>query len=259
MWNAYLVELHKAVRMRITCMGPLLVLAAVCSTMLQIPLQKDGVSDYRFIAAATTISIDMLGLLLIVIFCAGLISSELGRGTVRTVLVRPLRRIEFLLAKLLLGFTFAWSLLLLAGAASWSLALLLGDVHGVEFGGELLYSSAEMAVTYLLAAGISAVLLSSVVAYALLFSAATRSPATAIGWAVGLWLLLGIVKYPLGIDAFMFSTYLASPWEVFANRSDGLVVAWMPGAAYWVLVSLISSAVFVVGAAAIFQRRSLHA
>jgi len=139
-WNAYLVELQKAIRMRVTWVGPSLVVAAVLATMLKSPIRRDNVSDYRFVFDATTIALGLPGLLLIVIviFCSGLIASELSRGTIRTVLVKPLRRTEFLLAKFLWGMTFAAILLVLAGGTSWALALIFGEMHGVEYGGETL-------------------------------------------------------------------------------------------------------------------------
>lgn len=258
--NAYYVELQKAARLRVTYVGPMLVAGAVLATLLQTPLDRDGVSDYRFVYDATTIALDMLGLLLVVIFCSGLIASELGRGTIRTVLVRPLRRFEFLLAKLLMGLTFGTVLLALAGTASWGLALIFGEVHGVEYGGESLYSGTGMAGTYIAAAAFSLFPLLALVAYALLMSTLNRSAAAAIGWSIGIWLLLDMVKNPLGIQPFVFSTYL-EPWQVFAQRCDGFPeMGWMPeDALLLVLVSVVWTAGLVAAAAAVLQRRSLHA
>ncbi|MFO7976743.1 MAG: ABC transporter permease subunit [Candidatus Hydrogenedentota bacterium] len=258
-WNAYLVELQKAIRMRVTWVGPSLVVAAVLGTMLQSPVQQDGVSDYRFVFDATTIALDMLGLFLIVIFCSGLIASELSRGTIRTVLVKPLRRNEFLLAKFLWGVSFATILLVLAGGTSWALALVFGEMHGVEYGGEMLYTGAGMAGTYIAAAAFALFPMLALVAYALLISTLNRSHAAATAWAVGLWLLLDIVKNPLGIQPFVFTTYLET-WQVFAQRADGFPeLGWLPAQPSWIfLVSAVWTIVFVGGAAVVLQRRSLH-
>jgi len=258
--NAYFVEVQKAARMRVTYAGPVLVVLAELAAMLQSPLERDGLSDYRFVYDATTIALDVLGLFLIVIFCSGLIASELGRGTIRTVLVRPLRRVEFLIAKLLLGATFAATLLVLAGAASWTLASLFGEVHGVEYGGETLYTSAGMAGAYAAAAAFSLLPLFALVAFALLMSTLTRSTAAAIGWSIGIWLLLDMVKHPLGIQPFVFTTYL-EPWQVFAQRCDGFPeMGWMPAnPVYLVGVSVGWLVLLVALAAGVLQRRSLHA
>ena len=258
--NAYVVEMQKAICLRTTYAGPLLVLLAVFAAMLQSPLERDGLSDYRFVYDATTMALGVLGLFLIVIFCSGLIASELGRGSIRLMLVRPLRRVEFLLAKLLLGATFAVLLLLVAGVASWTLAALLGEVHGVEYGGETLYTSAGMAGTYAAAAAFSLFPLLALVAFALLMSTLTRSSAAAIGGSIGLWLLLDLVKNPLGIQPYVFTTYL-EPWQVFAQRSDGFPeMGWMPdNPVYMVGVSVLWLVLLVALAAAVLQRRSLHA
>jgi ABC-type transport system involved in multi-copper enzyme maturation permease subunit len=259
-WNAYMVELIKASRLRVTLAGPVLVVASVCATALRIPIARDGLSDYRFVFEATTLSLDLLGLLLIVIFCTGLISSEMSRGTIRLVLVRPLRRFEFLCAKFLLGTTFALLLLVLAGATSWGLVLAFGEAHGVEYGGETIYTGAGMAGAYAAAAAFNALPLLAVVAYALLISTLNRSSVAAIGWSVGIWLLVDMIKYPLNIAPFIFSTYLEGPWQTFARRCDGFKeVGLLPDASYWILaVSLLWTIALVAAAAGILQRRSLH-
>jgi len=259
-WNAYFVELCKGIRLRFTWAGPCLVAAAVLAAMLQSPIERDGVSDYRFVLDATAIALGMLGLLLIVIFCSGLIASELGRGTIRLVLVRPLRRVEFLIAKLMWGMTFAAVVVVLAAVGSWALALVFGEMHGVEYGGEILYTGAGMAGTYVAAALFAMFPLLALVAYALFISTLSRSHAAAIGWAVGLWLLLDMVKNPLGIQPFVFSSYLET-WQIFAQRAGGFPeLGWLPEDAPWiVIVPAIWTVAFVAAAAGILQKRSLHA
>lgn len=258
-WNAYLVELYKAIRMWFTWAGPSLVVAAVLATMLQSPIQRDGLSDYRFIFDATTIALDMLGLFVILIFSSGLIASEVSQGTIRTVLVKPLRRTEFLIANFLLGVTFAGLVLVLAACTSWALVLVFGEVHGVEYGGETLYTGVGMAGTYLTAVAFAVFPLLALVAYGLLISTLNRSHAAAIGWAIGLWLLLDMVKYPLGIQAFVFTTYLET-WQVFAQRADGFPdLGWLPSQPFYTFfVPAVWTAAFVAAAAAVLQRRSLR-
>src|SRR5690606_15584471 len=101
--NAYQVELLKALHLKSTYLGLGLVAAAVLSAPLLHPLTRDGRSDYAFIAFVTPATINLLGLVLLLAWCAGLVCTEVSSGTVRLVLVRPLRRWEFLAAKLLLG------------------------------------------------------------------------------------------------------------------------------------------------------------
>ena len=52
--NLFVVELIKAVRLRLTYLGPVLVLLTVVVAPLAYPIQRDQAGDYGFIAYAGT-------------------------------------------------------------------------------------------------------------------------------------------------------------------------------------------------------------
>jgi len=257
--NAYMVELSKASRQALTYIGPVLVVLAVLCMPLVRRVARDGTSDYAFIAYATPMALNLLGLLVLLAYCASQVAAELGSGTIRMVLVRPLRRHEFLLAKLLLGMTYAVLLTFSAAATSWATVLAFGDLGGVSYGGEVIYTSGAMLTTYLVAAGLSLLPLFAAVAYATMISTFTRSTGAAVGAAVGIWLLVDIVKYPLRIAPLVFSTYIEAPWQVFANRCGGFEASWSPDALYGAATSAAWSTVLVSLAMLALARRNLNA
>lgn len=257
-WTAYTVELTKALRLRFTYIGPLLIALVVFSFLPVRPIEKDGVSDYGFIALATPAALNVVGLLFILAYCGGLISSELGSGTVRFMLTRPLYRRDFILAKLAFGMSYALALGLFTAALSWGIVALMGDTAGVSYGGELIHSSRAMALAYLYAFLLGLAPLWAAVAYAVMISSLTRSPAAAIGAAVGLWFAVDLLKYPFRFAPFFFGTYLEAPWQRFAAHVENLPVAWAPDAYYWVGLSLVSGTVFVAVALLVMARRNLH-
>lgn len=258
-WTAYTVELAKALRLKFTYVGPVLVLLAVAGALLLHPIERDGVSDYDFIAYATPAALNLLGLLLVLVYCAGLVSSELSSGTIRMVLVRPLRRWEFLAAKLLLGMTYATALTVLVGGMSWLLALAFGEVSGVSYGGELIHTAGEMRGAYLLGMLLSLAPALAVVAYAVMLSTCTRNTGAAIGAAIGLWIVFDTAKHQLRIGPYLFSTYLEMPWRVFANRSQMLDATWFPDVKSCLVTSVASALLFALIAGYILSRRNLHA
>jgi len=257
-WTAYLVEIIKALRLRSTYLGPLLVILDVLGALFLHPIERDGKSDYAFIAYATPVALDLLGLLLVLVYCAGSISSELSSGTIRLLMVRPLRRWEFLVAKLMLGMTYGAVLTILVAGTSWSLAFFLGELAGVSYGSEVLYTAGEMRNAYLLGMALSLVPQFAVVAYATMLAAFTRNIAGAIGAAIGLWVFLDMVKYPLHINPFLFSSYLETPWSVFANRTEALDASWFPAMGYCALTSFSGGVLFVLVAVRALSRRNLH-
>lgn len=257
--NAYLIEVMKAIRLKSTFLGPLIVILAVLAAPLVHPIEAGGASDYGFIAYATPMALNLLGFFILLIYCAGLVSNELSSGTICMVLIRPLRRREFLAAKLLMGMTYAVALSVLAALTAWILAYVLGDLTGVRYGGEVIHTDAEMRLTFGAALLLNLLPQFAAVAYAIFISTCTRSTGAAIGSAVGIWLLADAVKYPLRIAPFLFSSYMESSWQVFSDRCNALNAQWLPSAQYGALASLLSMALFFSLAVYILSRRNLCA
>ena len=257
-WRVYCFEVQKAARRKFTYLGLILVVLAVASALLVRHVVRDGESDYAFIAYATPIALNLLGLLLLVTYCSGLVSAELGSGSICLVLVRPVRRHEFLIAKMLLGVTYAAMLTATVTAATWGIALAFGDLTGVVYGGETVFTGADVFVAYLLGALLVMIPQAAVVAYAVMMSTLVRSTGAAIGGAVGLLLAVDIIKHPLRISPFIFSTYLESPWRVFTSYCDGLDASWFPDTAYLLLTSIASIVVFMAVAIFSLSRRDLR-
>jgi ABC-type transport system involved in multi-copper enzyme maturation permease subunit len=236
----------------------LLVAIAAISTLLMRPVVRDGESDYAFIAYATPIALNLLGLLLLLTYCAGLVSSELGSGSICLALVRPIRRHEFLIAKMLLGVTYALLLTVAVAAVTWGIAFAFGDLIGVVYGGETVFTGSDVITAYLLGMVLVIVPQAAVVAYAVMMSTLVRSTGGAVGGAVGVLIAVDIIKHPLHIAPFIFTTYLESPWQVFVSRCDGLQASWFPATAYLLATSLISIAVFLAAAIISLSRRDLR-
>ena len=257
-WTAYLAECLKAVRWKFSYLGPVLVVAMVAFAPLIQPIRRDGAGDYGFIAFATPMALNLLGLILLLSYCACLVSSETASGTIRLVLVRPILRHEYLAAKLLLGLSYAFLLTLLTAATSWALAGLFGELSGVEYGGEVLFTGTQMATTYFFGMLLTLAPQAAAVAYAVFISVVTRSTGASVGAAIGIWIVLDAVKYPLHIAPVLFSTYFETPWSVFSNRCAGIDSAWTPSIYGCLAASLGSFAVFTILSAVILRRRNLQ-
>lgn len=257
-WTAYRFEVEKAVHRKSTYLGLVLVMIAALSALFIRPVAHDAESDYAFIAYATPIALNLLGLLLLVTYCAGLVSSELGSGSICLALVRPIRRHEFLIAKTMLGITYAMLLTVAVAAVTWGIALAFGDLNGVVYGGETVFTGSDVITAYLLGMVLVIVPQAAVAAYAVMMSTLVRSTGAAVGGAVGVLIAADIVKHPLHVAPFVFTTYLESPWQVFVSRCDGIQASWFPATAYLLATSLISTAVFMAVAVVSLSRRDLR-
>lgn len=256
-WIVYTVEFVRAIRLKQTFLGPALVLAAVLLAPLIHPIARDGLGDYTFIAYVTPMALSNLGFLLMLVYSAGLIAPELASGAIRQTLVRPVRRQDYFLAKLLLGMTHALLLSIVAACGSWALVYAFGEADGVFHGGELVYTHHDMCTAYALGSLLGLAPQWAGVGCALMISVMTQRAVAAISAAAGLWVLVNIAKYPLGIERYVFSTYLESPWQVFADRCDNIESAWMPMAGHCLATSSITLAVSTLCGIYVLHRRNL--
>ena len=257
--TAYQVELLKALRWKYTYVGPVLVVLMVTLAPFVHAISDEAVGPYRFIAFATPSALNLLGLFLLISFSAGLVSTETASGTIRLLLTRPLKRHEFILAKLMTGCTYAVLLSVCVAIASWGLAAAFGRLTGVEYGGEVMFTSGYMLKTYVAGLLLSLAPQFAFVAYAVMISTVVKNTGAAVASAIGFWIVLDAVKYPLGFAPLLFATYLETPWEAFRSCCDGQETAWAP-AIYWCLATS-GSAILLFSAAsmAALHRRNLQA
>ncbi len=261
--NAYYVEITKAARLKATYVGPVLVVVLVAASPLLEPLSGGGdggyvARGYDFIAFVAPMTLNVLGLTIVVVYSSGLIASEISAGTLRMVFVRPIRRREFLAAKLLWGMTYAMGLTALTTGCVWGVACVFGGLSGIERGGEIIYADSAMRLAYAWALLLSALPLLAASAYGIFISVCLGSATSGATVALGLGILLEMLKYRLGIDAFVFTSYLDSVWEVFASRCDGFDAGWSPIAESSAAVSLASVALFSQLAAFVLNRRNIR-
>jgi ABC-type transport system involved in multi-copper enzyme maturation permease subunit len=258
-WTTYCFEIKKSLHRKFTFLGPILIIIAVSSALFARQVFLTGESAYSFIAYATPIALNLLGLLLLLVYCASLVSSELGSGSVCMVLVRPILRHEYILAKLLLGMTYALILTLTTAAMTWGIAMYIGGVHGVSYGGEVIFTDTDMLKSYLYGALLVMAPQTAVAAYAIMISSLVRSTGAAVGGAVGIMFAIDIVKYPLQLTPYVFTTYIEAPWRVFLANCEGLDAAWFPETGWILAISAISTIVFMSIAIYALSRRDLRA
>jgi len=251
------VEGIRALRSWQTYGGPLAVLLAVAAALWVHPVARDGVGDYAFAAYAAPAALNLLGFLFVLVFSASLVAPDLAGGNLRMVVVRPVRRTELLAGKLLVALAYALCLTVLAATAAWALAWFVGDMQGVTFGGELLFTSREMLFAYLAAAALGLAPHFAGAGLGLFFSTCTRSQTGAVMLTLGTWFAVDLCKYPFGIERYVFTTYLESPWQVVVQRADGFDAPWFPMAAYSLAASASVLILAALGAAVVFRYRDL--
>ncbi len=256
-WRVFQCECSRWLRRPVAYAGPFVVLV----TVLAITLARyggDAPLSYSHIADAASAALNLGGLALAIAFGALLVAPEVQSGTIRLLLVRPATRLELLLGKFLLGLTHILLMLAVAYAAAWAVVAILGELTGVTLGGTIVYTQREMRTAFLYGALLSILPMAAATAYALLISVIARSGSAAVLLALAGWLILDVVKHPLGIEAVVFTSYVETPMRLFSQRAHGLEGMWTPDIYFAVGVSLATLLVCLAASAFLFHRKALR-
>jgi len=243
LWSAIEVELYKASRQRLVWLGVMLVSLLAAGVSLRFDLTQEASSRYLYIAHAAPAALNVLGLLLLVLFAASLVAGEVAGGTLRGLVLRRVTRLEVFLAKWAALALF--SLLLVVGTlfTAWMMALSGGPMTGIIYGGDVVFTGDTM-LGVLLLCGVAAWLpMLTAGTLALAVSCYTRSALAAAATVIGVWAAIEALKYPLGLESYVFTTYLESPWVYYAELCDGYPGEWRRRLAIGALMCGLTTAV----------------
>ncbi len=167
--------------------------------------------------------------LLVSMIAGGLIAGEAQRGTLRTLLTRPVHRWAVVVAKSLAAFFHAGTLVLFLGLFSLLLGYLVfrrGDIIAVNDGLTVL-AETEAVQRLALAYALTAVTMCAVAAIALFCSAVFVNPLTAAGVTVGFLIVsvaLQVIPYFEWLSPYLLTTHFHAYGQVFKRTVDWAAV-----------------------------------
>ncbi|MCX7019544.1 MAG: ABC transporter permease subunit [bacterium] len=197
------------------------------------------------------------------IFAAMMVAGETSRGTLRTILARPVTRADFLTAKLLTAVFYL--LLLLAANAAVALIIAMGYPLKTSFDANIdIPGAAGQFAIFSLALLLTLVPQIATVCFGFFVSVFSASVATSIGVAVGVLLSLQPVKQfirfgSFDLDEWLFSSYYDTAMRIADNMAMGIYEEWAQTEVYMLLAtSFVSILVFLVLSYHSFVRRDLN-
>ena len=200
--------------------------------------ESQAATGYYFLLISNQTIISFVGVILILIFSALLISSETASGTLHMNLISPISRLEFLTAKLITGFSFSFLFVL-------SVCLPALTIGGLRFGygsyieaGLVIFTRWEIFKNIIFCYLLLLIVLLAYVSYGLLISVLTRNTGFAIGMSVGGVLFLDLVSERLKISRYIFQSYVETPFNIVRSATEGFSIIWKPGVLNCLGVSL---------------------
>ncbi|MBI1319527.1 MAG: ABC transporter permease subunit [Candidatus Hydrogenedens sp.] len=226
-WSALEVELYKAVRQRLVWLGVMLCALLTTAVSLRFDLTAAASSRYLYIAHAAPATLNVIGVMLLVLFAATLVAGETANGTLRGLVLRRVNRLELFMAKWAAIALFSLVLVAVTLFSGWMVAMSGGPMTGVIYGGDVVFTGDRM-LKVLLICGVSAwVPLFTAGTLALAVSCFSRSALGAAATVLGVWAAIEALKYPLRLESYVFTTYLETPWVYYAELCDGFAGPWM--------------------------------
>ena len=232
-------ELFRTVRQRVSV---LLILAPILMAGVTPPLLRlghelrgiqgrDGLLPGGFEALAISARAGLLlAIVAVGIASAGAVSGEASRGTLRSILARPIRRREWFLGKASLLFALTAILVVgvwAIGAASSSLTFGLGDIRDPLYPGYTHLPAGEMWGYVLKVALMTLGPLWAVVAIGLLVSVWTDQPMVAVGLTMGIILIGGPFLGSIleGLRPYLIFAYIGHWMESLQEVAGGGLAA----------------------------------
>ena len=167
-----------------------------------------------------------LGVYLLIVVGAMAFSQEFAQGTVKTILVLPVQRWQWITAKLLFLLLTSMGLLaLIAALAGLVVAFTLGW-GDVLREGVVLYKGGEVLRQVLLATGMTAVFLLPVCAFGQLVGIYFSSSGAAVGTALLAGIVLEAAAGVGGFGKYVFLYHLHRPAAVIEKLGKGLPFKW---------------------------------
>lgn len=194
----------------------------------------------------------------LLILAGSTIGEEAQQGTLKTLLLRPVRRIEVLLAKKIALSLFAVLLLVVMGAAAGLAA------SRYEFGSLVAQGGKDAPTLARYTAGAFALTIPSlltIVAFGLLFSCAIDHPGQGTGASIGGYFVLSaLAGLFTKIEPWVFARYVGLHFEKLSDMGAGVSMAAKEYRAlipHALQVPLLSAAVFFLGAALLLRSRDV--
>jgi ABC-2 type transport system permease protein len=223
--------------------------------------------DNGWTALASGVGTTRLFLVIATLVLAGsTVAEEWAQGTIKALLVRPVRRIELLLAKTAVMWGFACAALVVAvvaAAVGGELTQGLYDITDPFYPDRIKHHCGDMIDYTLLATLMTMPALLAMTTLGLLCSTIFDHPGHATGAAVGALFVLSGAAGLSGDEArsFMFVTHLSGPFDTLdglAQQFSGVIKNYRPEALAWSAgVSLVWAALLFGASALLLERRDI--
>lgn len=244
-------------------LGASALMAVIAWRSVEVMGTRGAITGPAYFTASINMSSTIIIPIFATIFAAMSVASETNRGTLRTLLVRPVTRANFLTAKLLTANFY----LLLLFAANIAVALVIASGYPIKTALDANISIpglGEQIAIYGFALLLTILPQVATVCFGFFISAMSSNVGTAIGVSVGLFFSIFTAKQfvhigSFDLDQWIFTSYFDTAMGIADSKAGGMYESWGKPQIYMLVgTSLASIGIFLKISYRSFVRRDLN-
>ena len=200
---------------------------------------------FLYLTTAMRATFNFIGVIVLLVFSSGLISSEVEKGTVRSILTAQISRLNFFWGKAAAALIFQEILILAAAVTGILVEMIYFGFSNPAENNILIYTKNQMITNFLFACLAVSLPLFAVTSYGLLISSLVRNTARALGLSIASFIIIDIAKEKLEFAPYFFSSYIGTPFAIVDGMIQGFYFNWTPKIYHCIGISLIWITIFL--------------
>ncbi len=219
-------------------------------------LMKGHENGFNF-SMSLTYSIYNILIFFVILMASMAVSDEAQKGTLKTVLVKRVKRNDLIIGKFLFLLLFFFCLIAIISLLSLAIGGVLYGFPNISEKNYIIHSSSSLFFNYLLSLLLVVFPISALISLCLFFSVLFNNNILPLISSMGVNFIFYIFA-ELDFYKYLFLTdYLSFPLKTVQKMAQGLPLIWIPGIEYMILATLLYSAGFLVLAIIFFKRKEI--
>ena len=220
-------------------------------------LMKGFENGYNF-SISLNYSIFNILIFFIIIMASTAVSDEAQKGTLKTVLVKRLKREELIIGKSLFLLIFFFALLVIVSLLSLAIGGALFGFSDISEKNYIIHSNLSLFFNYFFALFLMIFPVSALINLCLFLSVLFNNNLLPLMSSLGINFLFYIFAELDVYKYFFLANYMLYPLKTFKSMAQGLPLVWNPGLGNMIIVTFFYSAGFLILAIIFFQRKEIQ-
>jgi ABC-2 type transport system permease protein len=195
--------------------------------------------------------------LIVLAYSSMTLSEEIATGTAKNILVRDVKRRNFILGKFIALVCLSTGLVVFYHLISLALGHFLGGLTAIKEGDYLLFSASELSTAFFGGMGLTVIAMIALIAFGCFISILIKGSGGAVATAIVIYFFMQILSQMNLFQKYLFTKYLFLPIDNMAKLVEGIYVDWARYAWWTIGVSFASILVFLALSIIIFNRRDV--